>query len=69
MEKKITCLAAKEGNLSVIKTIASVIIMIIVSAAGLFLGALLNNAIGGMILVALVSGIACIIYTLEKQNS
>ena len=52
-----------------IKTIASVIIMIIVSAAGLFLGALLNNAIGGMILVALVSGIACIIYTLEKQNS
>ena len=51
------------------RTIGSVIIMIIASVAGLLLGALLNNAIGGMILLALISGIACIIYTLEKQNS
>ena len=52
-----------------LKTIASVIIMIISSVAGLFLGALLNNAIGGMILLALVSGIACIIFTLDNRNS
>lgn len=52
-----------------LKTIASVIIMIISSAAGLFLGAILNNVIGGMILLALVSGIACIIYTLDNRNS
>ena len=52
-----------------LKTIASVIIMIISSVVGLFLGAILNNVIGGMILLALVSGIACIIYTLDNLNS
>lgn len=52
-----------------LKAIASVIIMVIPSDAVLFFGALLNNAIGGMILLALVLGIACIIYTLDNLNS
>lgn len=47
-----------------LKTIASVIIMIISSVAGLFLGVFLNNAIGGMILLALVSGITPASFTL-----
>lgn len=49
------------------KTIISLIIMIVSSCIGLFVGALLSNdMIGGMILFALISGIACIIHTLES---
>ncbi len=47
-----------------LKAIASVIIMVIPSDAVLFFGALLNNAIGGMILLALVSGITPASFTL-----
>lgn len=47
-----------------LKAIASVIIMVIPSDAVLFFGALLNNAIGGMILRALVSGITPASFTL-----
>ena len=47
-----------------VKAIASVIIMVIPSDAVLFFGALLNNAIGGMILLALVSGITPASFTL-----
>lgn len=51
------------------KTIVSLIIMIISSFAGLFAGGLLaNDMVGGMILFALISGIACIIYTLENKG-
>ena len=41
----------------------------IASIAGMFLGALFNNAIGGMILLALISGIACIIHSLDNRNT
>lgn len=51
------------------KTILSLIIMIVSSIAGLFAGGLLFNDItGGMILFALISGIACIIHTLENKK-
>lgn len=51
------------------KTIISLIIMIVSSCAGLFVGGLFNNdMIGGMILFALISGIACIIHTLENRQ-
>lgn len=51
------------------KTIISLVIMIVSSCVGLFVGGLLNNdMIGGMILFALISGIACIIHTLENRN-
>ena len=51
------------------KTILSVIIMIVSSFVGLFVGGLLNNDMtGGMILFALISGIACIIHTLESKR-
>lgn len=50
------------------KTVASIVIMALSSCVGLFVGGMLNNTVGGMILFALVSGIACIIYTLEKTE-
>ena len=50
------------------KTIISLIIMIVSSCIGLFVGGMLNNMVGGMILFALISGIACIIHTLENKN-
>lgn len=51
------------------KTIISLIIMIVSSFVGLFAGGLLNNDImGGMILFAIISGIACIIHTLESRK-
>lgn len=48
--------------------LVAVIIMILYGVAGLFLGATLNNAIGGGILGVLISGIACIIYVLDNQD-
>ena len=51
------------------RTIVSVIIMILCGSVGLYFGGALNNAIGGCILGVLISGIACIIYVLDNQNS
>ena len=51
------------------KAIISLIIMIVSSCVGLVVGGLLNNdMIGGMILFALISGITCIIYTLDNRK-
>ena len=51
------------------RTVVSVIIMVAASIGGMFFGSLFNNAIGGMILFALISGIACIIHSLDKRNT
>ena len=61
-------LIAKGGSY-MFKTVVSVIIMVVASIAGMFLGALFNNAIGGMILLALISGIACVIHSLDNRNT
>ena len=42
--------------------------MAISSVVGLFVGGLLGSMVGGMILFALISGIACIVYTLESKD-
>ena len=60
--------APAAGGFCMTRTIVSILIMAISSFAGLFLGALLNDAVGGMILLALISGIACIIHALESQG-
>ena len=44
------------------------VVSILCGVAGLFLGATLNNAIGGGILGVLISGIAWIIYVLDNQD-
>ena len=51
------------------RTVVSVIIMILCGIVGLFFGGAFNNAIGGCILDVLITGIACIIYVLDNQNS
>ena len=52
-----------------VRTIVSVIIMILCGCVGLYFGGAFNNAIGGCILGVLISGIACIIYALDNQNN
>lgn len=49
------------------KTIVSLIIMVISGCIGVFIGGMLNNMIGGAILFALISGIACIVYTIDNK--
>ena len=51
------------------RTVAAVIIMLVAGFIGLFLGAFLNSLIGGIILGVLISGIACIIYTIDNGNN
>ena len=50
------------------KTIVSVIIMILVGIIGFFIGSALDNSFGGAILFSMISGIGCIIYTLDNQQ-
>ena len=52
-----------------VRTIVSVIIMILCGCVGLYFGGAFNNTIGGCILGVLISGIACIIYVLDNQNN
>ncbi len=50
------------------KAVASFVIMVIAAIAGLFLGAYLGSIVGGMILLALIAGIACIVYAIDSAN-
>lgn len=51
--------------MKIFRTVAAVVlIMSIFSFIGFFMGALLNNPVVGVILGVLISGIACIIYTI-----
>ena len=49
-------------------TVCSVIIMLICSAAGFFLGLGLDAAFEGATLAAIISGIACIIYRIDHYK-
>lgn len=51
------------------RTAAAVVIMLIFGFIGLFIGILLNNAVGGIISGILISGIACIIYTIDNGSN
>lgn len=46
------------------KTVLAVIIMVIAGIVGFFIGATLDEAMGGAILFSMITGIACIIYTI-----
>jgi len=50
------------------RTIASVIIMVIAAAVGFFAGAFLDDAMGGAILLAMIAGIACLIYVHDNRE-
>lgn len=51
------------------RTVVSVIIMIIAGIVGFFMGAFLNDAMGGAILFAMIAGIACIIYVIDNREN
>ncbi|MBS6601779.1 MAG: hypothetical protein ACLR02_08400 [Clostridium sp.] len=48
------------------KTVLAVIIMVIAGIVGFFIGATLDEAMGGAILFSMITGIACIIYTIDN---
>ena len=48
------------------KTVLAVIIMVIAGIVGFFIGATLDAAMGGAILFSMITGIACIIYTIDN---
>lgn len=50
------------------RTVVSLIIMLISAFAGFIFGALFNSAVGGAILFSLISGISCIIYTIDNPR-
>ena len=50
-------------------TAVSLIIMVLSAVAGFFVGSTIDNAFGGAILFALISGIACIVYTIDNSDS
>ena len=50
------------------RSTVSVIIMVIAGIIGFFVGGALNNVWGGAILFSLISGIACVIYTIDNRE-
>ena len=50
------------------RTAVSVIIMVIAGIVGFFVGASVNEAMTGAVLFSMISGIACIIYTILRNN-
>ena len=50
------------------RTAVSVIIMLIAGTACFFIGAALDNAMGGAFLFSMIAGIACVIYTIDNQE-
>ena len=50
------------------RTVACVIIMPIAAIAGFFIGATLDETMGGSILFSMIAGIACIVYSIENRE-
>lgn len=49
------------------RTVAAVITMVIAGTSGFFIGAALDNALGGAFLFSMIAGISCVIYAIENQ--
>ena len=50
------------------RTVVSVIIMVLAGFVGFFVGASVNDSMGGAILFSMIAGIACVIYTLDNRE-
>lgn len=50
------------------KTLEAIVTMVVAAIVGFFIGAALNDIVGGMILMVLISGIACIVHAIETSN-
>lgn len=57
------------GNFVVnMKTIGSAVVIILAAIVGLFLGAAMNDGLSGSILLAVIAGFVCVIYTIENSG-
>lgn len=50
------------------KTIGSAVVIILAAIVGLFLGAAMNDGLSGFILLAVIAGFVCVIYTIENSG-
>lgn len=50
------------------KTIGSAVVIILAAIVGLFLGAAMNDGLSGSILLAVIAGFVCVIYTIENSG-
>ncbi len=50
------------------KTAISVLLMVLFAGIGFLAGALCNDPMGGAALFALITGIACIIHTIDNKR-
>lgn len=51
-----------------VKTIGSAVVIILAAIVGLFLGAAMNDGLSGSILLAVIAGFVCVIYTIENSG-
>ena len=52
----------------IMRTIISIILMVISALVGFFFGAGMNEAMGGAILLSMITGFACTISSIEKNK-
>ena len=52
----------------IMRTIISIILMVISALVGFFFGAGMNEAMGGAILISMITGFACTISAIEKNK-
>lgn len=50
------------------RTVVSLIVMCIAGIVGYFIGAALAEPMGGAILLAMIAGIACVIYAIDNST-
>ena len=50
------------------KTICSAVVIILAAIIGLLLGAAMNDGLNGSILLAVIAGFVCVIYTIENSG-
>ena len=50
------------------RTVISLIVMVIAAFVGFFVGASINETMLGAILFSMISGIACIVYSIDNKE-
>ena len=50
------------------RMVVSVIIMVLAGFVGFFVGASVNDSMGGAIVFSMIAGIVCVIYTLDSRE-
>ena len=48
--------------------LSSAVVIILAAIVGLFLGAAMNDGLSGSILLAVIAGFVCVIYTIENSG-